>query len=107
MEPEEPAGRELGQAWRYDALGYTFAFSVMLFAGAGYLLDRWLGTRPILTIVGTLAGAGMAIAWVYLKVRQDEAEYAAKRKKGGSAARRLGGSNRSGETGGSGDAAGS
>ena len=109
MEPEEPAGRELGQAWRYDALGYTFAFSVMLFAGAGYLLDRWLGTRPILTIVGTLAGAGMAFAWVYLKVRQDEAEYAAKRKrkKGGSAARRLGGSNRSGETGGSGDEGGS
>jgi F0F1-type ATP synthase assembly protein I len=96
MEPEEPAGRELGQAWRYDTLGYTFAFSVMLFAGAGYLLDRWLGTRPILTVMGTLAGAGIAFAWVYVKVRQDEAEYAAKRKKGGSAARGPGGSGDSG-----------
>jgi F0F1-type ATP synthase assembly protein I len=96
MEPEEPAGRELGQAWRYDTLGYTFAFSVMLFAGAGYLLDRWLGTRPILTVMGTLAGAGIAFAWVYVKVRQDEAEYTAKRKKGGSAARGPGGSGDSG-----------
>lgn len=81
MEPEEPAGRELGQAWRYDVLGYTFAFSVILFAGAGYLLDRWLGTRFILTIVGTLVGAGVAFAWVYLKVRQDEMEYKARRRK--------------------------
>ena len=99
MEPEKPAGRELGRAWRYDALGYTFAFSIMLFAGAGYLLDHWLGTRPILTIVGTLLGAGMAFVWVYLKVRQDEAEYKAQRESGGSAARRLGRSGSSGESG--------
>ena len=92
MEPKRPAGRELGQAWRYDALGYTFAFSIILFAGAGYLLDRWLGTRFILTVVGTLIGAGVAFAWVYLKIQQDEKEYEAQRKQGGSAARRLGGS---------------
>ena len=88
MEPEKPTGRELGQAWRYDVLGYTFAFSIMLFAGAGYLLDRWLGTRPILTIVGTLAGAALAFAWVYRKVRQDEAEFEARRREDGATARR-------------------
>jgi F0F1-type ATP synthase assembly protein I len=97
MEPKRPAGRELGQAWRYDALGYTFAFSIILFAGAGYLLDRWLGTRFILTVVGTLVGAGVAFAWVYLKIQQDEKEYEAQRK-GRSAAGRLGGSDSSGES---------
>jgi F0F1-type ATP synthase assembly protein I len=82
MKPEKPAGRELGQAWRYDVLGYTFAFSIILFAGAGYLLDRLLGTRFILTIVGTLIGACIAFVWVYLKVQQDEREYEAGRKRG-------------------------
>jgi F0F1-type ATP synthase assembly protein I len=87
MEPKKPAARELGQAWRYDTLGYTFALSIMLFAGAGYLLDRWLGIRPILTIVGTLLGAAVAFVWVYRKVRQDEAEYEARRRQDGGGAR--------------------
>jgi F0F1-type ATP synthase assembly protein I len=75
MDPKETAGRQLGRAWRYDALGYTFAFSIMLFAGAGYLLDRWLGLVPILTIAGTLVGTIVAITWVYLQVQQDERKY--------------------------------
>ena len=60
MGPKKPVGQELGQAWKYDTLGYTFAFSVILWAGAGYLLDRVLGTMPFLTILGTLVGAGLA-----------------------------------------------
>jgi F0F1-type ATP synthase assembly protein I len=74
MEPKKPARREPGLALQYGALGNTFAFSIMLFAGAGYLLDRWLGLLPILTIVGTLVGTGMAVARVYLRVRQDAAD---------------------------------
>ncbi|MBL8977448.1 MAG: AtpZ/AtpI family protein [Gemmatimonadetes bacterium] len=91
MGPKKSAGRELGEAWRYDTLGYTFAFSVILFAGAGYLLDRWLNTMPWLTIVGTLLGAGLAFVWVFLKVKQDEQAFEAARQDG-SAARRPGGS---------------
>lgn len=85
MGPKKPVGRELGQAWRYDTLGYTFAFSVILFAGAGYLLDRWLGTMPFLTITGTLVGAGLAFLWVFLKVKQDEEAFEAARRQDGSA----------------------
>lgn len=88
MKPEKPVGRELGQAWRYDTLGYTFAFSIMLFAGAGYLLDRWFGTRFILTIIGTLLGAGLAMVWVFLKVRSDQVAFEAERRRSGSAERR-------------------
>jgi F0F1-type ATP synthase assembly protein I len=72
MTPKKKVGRELGEAWRYDTLGYTFAFSVILFAGAGWLLDSVIGTRPFLTIAGTLVGAGLAFVWVFLKVKQDE-----------------------------------
>ena len=64
-------------SWRYDTLGYTFAFSVIFFAGVGYLLDRWLGLMPMLTVTGTLVGAGLAFAWVFMKVRKDEAEWRA------------------------------
>jgi F0F1-type ATP synthase assembly protein I len=67
------AGRSQGGAVGYDTLGYTFAFSIMLCTGAGYLLDRWLGWIPVLTILGTLVGAGLAFAWVYTKVSADEA----------------------------------
>jgi F0F1-type ATP synthase assembly protein I len=72
MEPKKPAEPGPRDAWRYESLGYTFAFSIVFFAGAGYLLDRWLSTAPLLTIAGTLVGAGLAIAWVYARVRQDE-----------------------------------
>jgi F0F1-type ATP synthase assembly protein I len=72
MEPKKRGGQGLGGAVGYDTLGYTFALSIMLFAGAGYLLDRWLGWVPVLTIVGTLTGAGLAFAWVYTKVRGDD-----------------------------------
>ena len=75
MGSKRTVSRDLGQAWRYDVLGYTFAFTVIVGAGLGYLLDRWLGTRPILTVVGTLVGAAMAFLWVYMKVSRDEARY--------------------------------
>jgi F0F1-type ATP synthase assembly protein I len=72
MEPKKPGRPESGTTWRYDVFGYTFAGTILLFAGLGYLLDRWLGTRPLLVIIGTLTGAALAFAWVYTKVRQDE-----------------------------------
>lgn len=75
MEPKKPVSKELGEGVRYESLGYTFAFSVILWAGLGWLLDRWLGTRPILTVVGTLVGAGLAFVYVFLKVQQGERSY--------------------------------
>jgi len=86
MEPDEPTGQGLGQAARYGALGYTFAFSIILFAGAGYLLDRWLGFGPILTIVGTLTGTVLAIVRVYQMVQQEQAGSRAKRGPGSTGA---------------------
>ncbi len=83
MEPKQPGRQEPGAAWRYDALAYTFAGAIMLFAGLGYLLDRWWGTSPLFIIVGTLTGAGLAMAWVYAKVRQDDRDSASRRRGSG------------------------
>jgi F0F1-type ATP synthase assembly protein I len=42
-----------------DALGIAIEFAVImvLFFGAGWLLDNWLGTLPLFMIVFTLLGA--------------------------------------------------
>ncbi len=74
MEPKKRGGRGLGGPVGYDALGYTFALIIILFAGAGYLIDRWLGSAPLLTVIGTLSGAALACFWVYLKVRADDGD---------------------------------
>jgi F0F1-type ATP synthase assembly protein I len=41
-----------------EALAYAFEFAItpVLFAGLGWLVDQWLGTGPVLTVV--LAGFG-------------------------------------------------
>ena len=48
-----------------DALAYAFEFAVtpVLFAGLGWLLDRWLGTAPVLLV----ALAGFAFVGVSLR----------------------------------------
>lgn len=80
MKGRKPVQKELGEAWRYDTLGYTFAFSVIVFAAVGFLFDRLFKTIPIFTVVGTLVGAGLAFVWVYQKVKSDEARFKAERR---------------------------
>jgi F0F1-type ATP synthase assembly protein I len=51
-----------------DALAYAFEFAVtpLLFAGLGWLLDRWLGTQPVLTVVLAVFGfIGVSLRTVY------------------------------------------
>lgn len=52
-----PVLRLLG---RIAGIGWTVAFAIVLGALAGYWLDGQLGTRPWLTIVGIVVGAGTA-----------------------------------------------
>ena len=55
-EPERPCpGVEAG---RYLGHGLTWALSTALFLFLGLLVDRWLGTMPLFTILGAFVGAG-------------------------------------------------
>jgi ATP synthase protein I len=38
------------------AASYTLIGAILLFGGAGYALDRWLGTTPWLLLAGLLLG---------------------------------------------------
>jgi F0F1-type ATP synthase assembly protein I len=57
---EDPR-RSLGDAW---TLGFTLVGIVLLCTGLGYLLDRWIGTRPLLMIGGVFVGAGLGFAYL-------------------------------------------
>jgi F0F1-type ATP synthase assembly protein I len=51
-----------------DALAYAFEFAVtpVLFAGLGWLLDRWLGTAPVLLVaLAGFAFVGVSLRTVY------------------------------------------
>jgi F0F1-type ATP synthase assembly protein I len=81
--PEEPVGRELGQGYKYVSLGLTFAGGIVLFMGAGFLLDRWLGVLPVFTVAGTLAGSVLSFIRVYYRLKADEdADRASRKSKG-------------------------
>lgn len=43
------------------AAGITLFASVVTFCGAGYLLDRWLGTEPWLLVGGIVLGSALGL----------------------------------------------
>jgi len=75
MDPEDPAGRALGAGYKYVSIGMTFAGGIVMFMGFGWLLDRWLGTLPLLLVTGALVGSVLSFIWVYQRLKQDEIQY--------------------------------
>lgn len=54
--------KELQNAMKLAGLGMEFAAAILIFAGLGYLLDRYLGNLvPWGVVVGSLAGFGIGI----------------------------------------------
>ena len=52
-------------------MGFTFVIAVLLFGGLGWLVDGWLGTRPLFAIAGGFIGG---VAWflnLYYRVRRE------------------------------------
>ena len=69
LEPDESAeSRGFGAGYAIVAAGFQLAFAVLLFLGAGILLDRWLHTRPIFTLIGVLVGLGAGMYAFILRV---------------------------------------
>lgn len=81
MEPREGPGRKLGEAYGLSALGFTFGGAVVVFTGIGWLLDRWLHTVPLFTVVLALTGAVLGFLNVYFRIRRQLDDDAARRGK--------------------------
>ncbi len=80
MKPEPGSQREVGDGYRYVALGITFGLGIVLFMGAGFALDRWLGTIPWFTMLGTVVGSVLSFVNVYAKLEAERLQ--AKKEKG-------------------------
>jgi len=65
---ESPLGRGYGTGWAIVGAGFQLVFSILLFLGLGYLADRWLGTRPMLMLIGLLVGLGAGFYAFWLRV---------------------------------------
>jgi len=83
LEPDESSeSRGFGAGYSIVAAGFTLAFATLLFLGAGVLVDRWLHTRPIFTLIGVLVGLG---AGMYAFLVRVLAESPPRKKPGGPA----------------------
>ena len=71
MRPDPGGHREIGDGYRYVALGITFGLGIVLFMGLGWLVDRWLGTLPWGTLVGTIVGSVLSFVSVYAKLEAE------------------------------------
>lgn len=69
--PPPGAGRDLGRAYGLSALGFTFAGAVVVFTVVGWLVDRWLHTVPVFTVLLALVGSVLAFLSVYARIRRE------------------------------------
>lgn len=70
MEPRNPLGtgssrRDWQAVGVASGLGCSIVVSLFLCIGAGVLLDRWLGTSPILVLAGVALGLATAGYFLY------------------------------------------
>ena len=65
---DSSAGRGFGAGYAIVAAGFQFAFAILLFLGGGFLVDRWLGTRPIFTLIGVAVGLAAGFYAFFLRV---------------------------------------
>jgi len=68
------ANRELQQTLARSepriAASYALVGAILLFGGAGYALDRWLGSSPWILAAGLLVGLGIGFVNLALSLRR-------------------------------------
>jgi len=61
---EPPRSSEAPWGLAFD-LGVRLGISVFLGMGGGLLLDNWLGTLPLFTLIGVVLGIGAAMYTIW------------------------------------------
>ncbi len=54
-----------------SGMGFMLVILVVLFAAAGYGLDRWLSTKPWLMVAGVFVGFGLGFTYMVLILKAD------------------------------------
>lgn len=69
MGPGSVPRGSLTEIYGHSGLGCLFAAGVIAFMAGGWLLDRVLGTFPVLTVIGALVGAALSTASIYRRLQ--------------------------------------
>jgi len=56
----------------YGSLGIEMAVSVLIGTLMGYLLDKWLGTRPWILIIGFIFGAAAGFRNLFRLIARED-----------------------------------
>ena len=67
--------RELNEQFRRSTGSYELVVSPLLLGLLGFLLDRWLGTVPVLTVIFTVVGLAGACVKLYYGYKLEMAEH--------------------------------
>jgi F0F1-type ATP synthase assembly protein I len=67
--PEPTSGSPAG-AVEFLSLGLTWAVVLAAGAGLGYLVDRWLGTTPVFTLIGLVGAVVLDVCLTVVRVRK-------------------------------------
>jgi F0F1-type ATP synthase assembly protein I len=62
---ERSQRRELTEQMRHSTGSYELVFAPLILALIAYLIDGWLGTTPILTIMAAVIGLAGAVIKLY------------------------------------------
>ena len=65
---QEGGSRLPPEVFQYSGLGCTMAGGILLFAAGGWGLDRLIGSLPVFTIIGALAGVGLSSLSVWRRL---------------------------------------
>jgi ATP synthase protein I len=68
--PQNPGPAVGTGAVEFLTLGLTLAVTVLVGGALGYLVDRWLGTSPVFTLVGLVLGIAAAVLTAISRVRK-------------------------------------
>jgi F0F1-type ATP synthase assembly protein I len=66
---DSPWGRGYGTGWALVGAGFQLAFSIVFFMGMGYLVDRWLGMRPLFMLIGLALGMATGFYAFWMRVQ--------------------------------------
>jgi F0F1-type ATP synthase assembly protein I len=63
--------RELTQQMNRSSGSYELVLSPLVLAMIAFLVDRWLGTTPILTILAAVIGLAGAVVMIYYRYSRE------------------------------------
>jgi F0F1-type ATP synthase assembly protein I len=68
---DEPEVKGYGQGYQYFGMALTFAIAILVFGAGGWLLDGWVHTKPLFTIIGAFVGGFAGFMRIYYQVKKD------------------------------------